>query len=240
MTQNPYQQGPPPGWNPQTGQQWPQLPTATPFTQAAPAGPPAGDGFGTPDNRPTAGDQPAVHQLVASGRLVLIRPLRWNIGGTKFNSTEPEEQMIVDIIVCDGPPIAGHEDYNTKVVTPFAVGPAVAPFFIGATILNKALKDRCRSALEDPTTPGTVLGRLVAFPPASGKGFPWNNMLDPTEADRVLARPIYAAWDQIKAAVPAPPVQHAYGQPGYPQTQGPPPGYQAQNPYGAPPQTPPW
>lgn len=269
-----YPQQPPYGTPP--GQGYPQQPPAqyppqgpppNPYGQQNPyQGPPPGqqppaqngpDGFGSPDNRPAAGDQPAIHQLATSNRLVLIRPKRWNQGGTKFNTSEPEEQMIVDIIVCDGPPIPTHIDYTSKQETPFAAGPKQAPFFIKETMINKAIKDRCRSALEDPTTPNTVLGRLEARPPSQGKGFPWWNLAEPTEADKTIARPIFVEWDRIEAAAaagPPPAPQQPQGPPpgAYPQQQqqyqnGPPqgqpyPGAAVPQPYGQPqgyPQQPP-
>jgi hypothetical protein len=185
-----------------------------------------------------------------------VHPLRWNVGGKKFNSEEPEEQMVVDIIVCDGPPIAGHVDFNTKVEAPFATGPKVAPFFIGEAIVNKAILDRCRAALTDPTAPDWVIGRMVTKPPAGGKGFPWNNLEQATDADKALAGPIYAARDQIKAqaaalAATAPAQQQApagpppqgppptYGQAPQQPQYGPPPGYgQQQQQYQAPPPPP--
>lgn len=286
MTQNPYQQvpgyvypggQPDPAYQPQAPQQYqpPAPPQGPPggwgqpqqgpppqnYSQPQAAPPAGGDGFGMPDQRPAAGDQPGIHQLASSGRLVLIRPTRWNVGGTKYGTKEPEEQMIVDMIVCDGEPINGHVDFASRVETPFAVGPKRAPFFLADVIVNKAILDRLRRTLTDPTTPDTVLGRLSSNPPKGGSGFPWWNLEEPTEQDKAVARPIFAAWDQIKAAAAVAPVQQpatpqgpppGYGQappqyapqpqgppPGYGQPQQPPPGgypgYPAQNPYGAPP-----
>lgn len=230
MTQQPYQQyppqpqGPPPGWPPAAPQGpppgWPPAapPAATYATPSAPApAPDGGDPWGVPTDRPAAGDAPTLAQLAQSSRLILVRPLRWKPGATKYNSDEPEEQMIVDLIVCDGPPIAGHEDFTSRVVTPFATGPKVAPFFIGEMMVNKAVLDRLRDTLINPASPDIALGRLSANKPKSGSGFPWWNLEVPTEEDKAIARPIFPRWDELKAAAAAPPAG--------PVSQGPPPAW---------------
>jgi len=238
----PAQQGPPQGYPQAPVQQWPP---ASGVPQGVPEPGAPGDGWGDPGsgNRQD-GDSPAVHQL--DNRLVFIRPIKMHPDGKKFGTGEPEEQMFVDIVVCDGPPIAAHIHGTTKVETPFAAGPKVPPFFIGNAIINKAVMDKVMDYLPSR---GTCLGRIVRRP-AKGQGFPWADLAPATEQDKVLARQIFPHWDELKAAAtPARPEQFATpgaapvyvvqppaGQ-GYPQ-QGPPPSYPTQNPYGAPPAQP--
>lgn len=263
MTQNPYQQGPPPGY----GQQppagpppgWPQGPA---YNQGQPGGgpPPAqypqgqpgydypqnapaynqqpaagtsvtasDDEFATPDaGRPASGEQPALHQL--KNRLLLIWPQRTGMADN-YNKDGQEENVWFEAIVCDGDPIAEHIAGDTDVRTPFAGGPKQVPFFIAGLQSKGAMLDRLRS-----TSPGgdqygrPCLGRLV-YQPAKGRGKPWPTLLDPTDADKALARQILPMRTQLRAAAEpvrqpqpdsfAPPVQSAgYGQ----QPQGPPPG----------------
>jgi hypothetical protein len=46
----------------------------------------------------------------------------------------------------------------------------------------------------------------VATPPR-GQGKPYNDIADPTEADKALARTVFPHWDELKAAGTQAPVQ---------------------------------
>lgn len=252
-----YQQpaGPPPGYGtppaatpqyqqpagPPPAQQWP-APAGVPQGVPEPGAPavPGGDGFGDPgQGQGGDGDSPALHQL--EGRLLLWRPKPAGIiMGQPYDKTKPlEEQAFVDVIVCDGPPVGFNLNGETGAQTPFASGPKVAPFFIGNMRINKVILDKLRDDyINNPNPAATCLARFVKTPPR-GAGKPYNDLAPASEADKALARPIYAAWDQIKAAstVAAPdqfagPAAPQYGTPpaAAPQYQqpapaGPPPGY---------------
>lgn len=265
MTQNPYQQGPPPGYGQQPPAGWPapqyaepiqQPPAGFPPPQYGQAALPSDDEFATPDaGRPASGEQPALHQL--KNRLLLIWPQRTGMA-PNYNKDGEEENVWFEAIVCDGPPIAEHIAGDTDIATPFASGPKQVPFFIAGLQSKGAMLDRLRS-----TSPGgdqygrPCLGRLV-YQPARGRGKPWPTLLDPTDEDKALARQILPLRAQLRAAAEpvrqpqpdsfAPPVQSpgpppAWAQapqPQYQQPAGPPPGWNQQAPQGPPPGYPPY
>lgn len=229
MTQNPYQQGPPPGYGqqppagPPPGWNQPQSSPPPPWPQQPPAGYPQGQpGYDYPQNAPAQpGPPPGPVQVSdddfatpdagrpASGeqpalhqlknRLLLIWPQRTGMA-QNYNKDGEEENVWFEAIVCDGPPIAEHIAGDTDIATPFASGPKQVPFFIAGLQSKGAMLDRLRS-----TSPGgdqygrPCLGRLV-YQPARGRGKPWPTLLDPTDEDKALARQILPLRAQLRAA----------------------------------------
>lgn len=252
MTQQPYQQGPPPGWDPnqyQPPQQqepppgWPGRPVPGPFQQtgqvaqpAAPGGPAGGDPFGAPGAATGGGDSPRIAQL--EGRLVLWRPTSFEANSAGGAGFDPSDLVVTEAVIIDGPPIPGSLDGNSGVMTPFAAGPKVAPFYVGSMwIRGKVVPSQLKEYVPGR---GFCLGRVAKGKPASTGKPPWI-IADPTEEDRVIGRQIHAAWEQIKAAVQAAPAPEQFGAPGA--QQGPPPGWGQPAPQPAPPawgQQPPW
>jgi hypothetical protein len=269
VTQQPYQQ-PPQGWGQPQGQpqyqqappqqypqpqQFPGQVTGAEF-QAGQAPPAGQDEFGTPAPPKGGGEQPALHQL--KNRLLLIWPTRTAMA-PNYAKTGDEEMVYFECIVLDGDPIPAHVAGDTEVSTPFAAGPKQAPFFVPALQSKSAMLDRLREFTPGQSLYGRpCLGRLVYKPSPGGRGKPWPDLLEPTDADKVLARQILPMRDQLKAAAaplqqpqpdsfaPAsgqaqqwqqPPVQQGPSQ-GY--GQQPQQGYPGQQPaYGTPPQGPP-
>lgn len=246
MTQNPYQQYPPPYGTPPAGPQYPQPPAQqwpppagapqgvpepgapSPFTQPGQAGPPAEEPFSNP-GAPSGGggDQPGMHQL--GGRLLLIRPIAYNPSAPPHPSSTqgPGPKVTAELIVCDGEPIAGHVNGDTDQFTPFAAGAKVVPFYCGSMYISGAVLP---GQLEPFVAGrGQVLGRLGKGTAGKSGKPPWI-LSDPTEADKVIGRQIHEWWDQIKAAG-RPPVPDQFGTPqgGQPQL-GPPPAYPQQGP----------
>jgi len=192
------------------------------------ATPPASgpDEFGDPGTDGPEGDAPALHQLV--GRLILWRPRKSSLGqNTKYQSTELQDTMQVDLIVLDGPPIDHHLNGDTKAVTPFATGPKVAPFYLG-NIRVKAVPLKKLRAYHDSADPrATCLGRLVETPPRTG-GKPYQDLANGTDQDKALARKVLPMWDELKAAAAAvgPVRPDQFGGPTQQQAPaGPPPGW---------------
>lgn len=104
------------------------------------------------------------------GRLVAFLPKKQVIG-TKYQSTEPQDQIIADVVVLDGGPInfGGKADNQGNIVEPDLMTVAPAPFYVAENVVvNKAslIKSVARG-LPNPLTGSpaqAVVGRLWQDP----------------------------------------------------------------------------
>jgi hypothetical protein len=257
MTQNPYQQGPPPGQNPWGSappQQYPpQAPPPGPAQWPPPVGVPQGvpepgapqfPGQVTPQEFQSApapnaaGNDPFSYTPPSSGggvgmdqlvgRLLLIRPYSHDPAAPGFQGNAPSALIMADVVVCDGDPIPGAINGTTHALTPFPDGPKNVPAFFGGTYIRGAVL--VPQLVDFVASRGYFLGRLYLG--QAKKGQPPKILAEPTEADRVIGRQIHARWDELKAASrPAGPDQFATASPPQWQPSGPPPGqYPPQGP----------
>lgn len=264
MSQQPYypqqpQQGPPPGYPQQPQNQYPgqqvqpqyggspaapQGGAPSPFNQQAPAGPPGGQPWGNPDApQGGGGEAPAFHQL--EGRLCFFKVTTStpespkNAKFIKPGESTTEHLVLSEVVVLDGPPIAGNLDGNTQVLTPFSGGPRQIPTWFKQVYIRGAVAP---GQLHSKAGGGLALGRVVRGTPA-GQGRPPLVIQDATPEDELIAQRVYPMWDQLVAAATGqvaaagPPVQggHVVPPAGYAQAPGQPyPGQPYQQPQAAP------
>lgn len=239
MTQQPYGQYPPqPGQYPQPQHQPPaQYPSAPPQAEYG-----APEQFGRPSAPQGGGEGVGLHQL--ANRLVLFRPLSFDPMSPPMPGVEgarPGPLVMAEAIVLDGPPIPGSINGTTEVMTPFASGPKMPPFYVASMYIRGAVLPG--QLADSVPSRSFVLGRIIKGQP-SGKGKPPWILQDATQQDEQIARQhignrIQDGFDRIKAAsAPEPAAQPFAGAGGYQQVQPQPQG-QFQPTYGQPPQAPP-
>jgi len=184
----------------------PSAPAPNPFETAAPAAPAQSANTNTdPFDAPAPPKARAPRMRDLYGRLVVLIPKRLEEGvrsNFRDNNGQPvlQDRLTTDIVVLDGGTLHyGGRPEETPPV-PHTEVADVPVRFEDVYNSNKAIISQCREALRKRLAGqgnGMVLGRIGKGEAKGGNNAPWI-LLEPTEADRQLARQWWATQAQAQ------------------------------------------